>query len=359
MKFIYKITLVLLLVPLVTAAKVVKKKHEKSKVIKKEFVVNTDAKVALNNRYGNLNITTWNQNRVEIEVTITVKGNDIEDIEDRLSTIDVAFNASSSLIEAKTIFEKKNNNWSWWKKNDNINYKINYVVKMPKSNSVDLDNDYGSIYLDNLEGNADISCDYGKIDIGELSAENNRIKLEYCSTSSIRFMKSGDINVDYSKITLDKTQKVRVNADYSAVRLGEANNVDFNSDYGPISIQEAERVHGNSDYASMRFGEIKEELIIETDYGSISVDKLAKGFKNVDIDGQYAGIKIGVENGAAFNFEIDLQYAGLNRGNDQIEFLKKISKNTSKYYEGKYGKGSSSARLKIRSQYGGVSLKEY
>ena len=357
MKSIYKITLLLLFIPLLTSATNKNPKHEKSRVIKKSFSVNKDAKVSLNNRYGNLNITTWNKNTVEIEVTITVKGNDLDDVEDKLSTINVEFNANSNLVDAETVFGSKKSNWSWWKKSKNLNYKINYVVKMPKSNSVDLDNDYGNIYLDNLDGRADINCDYGKISVGELSASGNNINLDYCTNSSIGFMKSGDVNIDYSKLTIDTSEKVRINADYSTIKLEKTDNVSFNCDYGSISIDDANDIKGNADYLTMRLGTVRKNLYIDTDYGSLSVKNLAKGFENVEIDGQYAGIKIGVDPDASFNFQIDLQYAGFSRNDDKMEFFKSISKSTKKYYEGKFGKGNSSSRIKITSQYGGVSIK--
>ena len=358
MKSIYKITLLFLLIPFLASAINDKEKHEKSRTIKKAYAVNADAKVSLNNRYGNLNITTWDKNKVEIEVTITVKGDDLDAIEDKLESIHIEFNANSSLVEAETIFGKKKSNWSWWKKNKNMNYKINYVVKMPKSNSVDLDNDYGNIYLDDLDGIADINCDYGKISVGNLSASGNNINLDYCSNSTISSMKSGDVNIDYSKLNIDSSNKIRVNADYSTVKLGKSGSVNFNSDYGSISIEEAVDVNGNSDYASMRFGTIHKNLIIKTDYGSLSVKNLVKGFDNVDINSEYAGIKIGVDSDAVFNFEIDLQYAGFSRDDAKMEFFKSISKSSKKYYEGKFGKGSTNSKIKIKSQYGGVSIKE-
>lgn len=358
MKSIYKITFLFLLFPLITSANIDDKKQEKSRKINREYKVNADAKVAINNRYGDLNITTWDKNRVEIEVTITVKGDDLDRVEDRLESIDVEFEASSNFVSAKTIFEKEQKSWSFWKKSRNLSYKINYKVKMPKTNAVDLDNDYGSIYLGDLSGHADINCDYGKITVGELSANNNNINLDYCSNSNVDYMKSGNVNVDYSKITVDETENAKVNADYSTVKFGKTENIDFNIDYGSISIDEAVSVNGNSDYAGMRFGTIFKNLIIDTDYGSISVKRLAKGFQNVAIDGQYAGIKIGVDEDAVFNFVLDLQYAGFKYDAEQMEFFKKISKTTKKYYEGKFGKGNSNSRIKIRSQYGGVSIKE-
>lgn len=359
MKYIYKITFLLLLFAYGTFANNGPKKHEKKRIISKIFSVTKDAKVTLNNRYGNLNITTWNQNKVTIEVIITVKGNDLEDVEDKIEAIDVEFESSANFVSAKTIIEKSSSNWSWWGNSKNVNYKINYNVKMPKTNTVDLDNDYGSIYLDNLDGSADINCDYGKITIGELNNTVNLINLDYCSSSSIEYMNQGSLNVDYSKIEVDKSKKVRVNSDYSTVKFDLVNEVTFNCDYGAITVNEGNFISGNSDYASVKVGTVLKNLNVETDYGAISISRLARGFESVRIDSEYAGVRIGIEEGATFDFEIDLQYAGFSRNNENIDMYKKISKSFKKYYKGKYGKGLSTGTVTISSQYGGVSFKEF
>ena len=358
MKFIYKTTFLLLFISSISFANTDGKKHEKSKKISKQYTVSKDAKVAINNRYGNINITTWDKNRVEIDVVITVKGDDLDKVEERLENIDVTFKASNSLVSATTNFEKERKSWTWWRKSNKLNYKINYTVKMPKTNAVALNNDYGNIYLDELFGTADINCDYGKIVVGDLNGSNNSINLDYCGRSTIDFIKNGDLNVDYSKITVTKTEKIRVNTDYSSLKFEDVGTIDFNADYGSISVDNVVNVSGNSDYTGMSFGTVAKNLKISTDYGSLQIRRLEKGFDTVDIDGQYAGIKIGLEEGVSFNFEIDLQYAGFKRDNSNFNFYKSQSKSTRKYYEGKYGNGNSNSRIKIRSQFGGVSIKE-
>jgi hypothetical protein len=358
MKSIYKITLFFFLFPLITTAYNNDKKHEKVKRIKKEYSVNANAKLSVDNRYGNLNITTWDKNSIEIEVTITVKGDDLDSVNDKLESIDVEFEASENLVYAKTRFDKEQKSWSFWKRNNNLNFKINYIIKMPKTNSVDLDNDYGNITLGDLLGKANINCDYGKISVGELAANNNDINLDYCSSSTIAYMKSGDINADYSKVTIEESEDIRVNIDYTTLKIEKVGNISFNADYGSINIDEATNVKGNSDYVGLHFGTIRKNLKIDTDYGAISVKRLVKGFESVDIEGQYAGIRIGVDENAVFNFELDLQFASLKGDNNKMEFFKKISKSTKKYYEGKFGKGNSNSNIKIRSQYGGVTIKE-
>jgi len=81
-----------------------KGKHTKEKTIKKEFVVNADALLKVNNNYGNLNITSWNENKVVIEVHIKTNGNNEEKVQQKLNEITVDFEANSSMVFAKTIY---------------------------------------------------------------------------------------------------------------------------------------------------------------------------------------------------------------------------------------------------------------
>lgn len=360
MKPIFKITFILFFLPmLVFASNPTEKKHEKSKSIKKEFNVNKDATIYIKNKYGNVDVTTWNENKVSFTIKITVNGNDLDKVKDKLSSINVEFDASSSLVEAITVFEKKKSSWSsWWgNNNNNINYQINYFVKMPVTNNVDFNNKYGNILLDELEGKATINCDYGKISIEKLLNKNNTINLDYCSRSTINYMNSGNINIDYSKLTIEESNQIKASADYSGLKVGSVKDIDFNSDYGSVTINEAENIDGNSDYASMRIGTVKKSLTIDTDYGGLKVENLADGFESVNIDGDYAGIKIGT-SAKNFDFTIDLGYASFRYPKENVDMRKEIKKSSKKYYEGSYGNGKSSSTIKIKSSYGSVSIYE-
>ena len=49
-------------------------KITETKEIKKEFTVNSDATLTLDNQYGNINVHSWDQDKVEIIVDIQVEG---------------------------------------------------------------------------------------------------------------------------------------------------------------------------------------------------------------------------------------------------------------------------------------------
>ena len=189
-------------------------KYTKEKTIKKEFNVNSDALFKVNNSYGNLNITSWNENKIVIEVQIKANGNDEERVQERLNEIDVDFENSASMVSARTLFGDRGKGWGWnWGKHRNINVQVNYTVKLPVKNSVNLSNDYGNIYLDRIDGHAKINCDYGKIDVGELRGRNNELKFDYTSRSTFDYINSGEIIADYSGFTIEKAGNLRVKAD--------------------------------------------------------------------------------------------------------------------------------------------------
>jgi len=164
---LYKfMTVLFLTAPLMLSAHggKMKGKYTKEKTIKKEFDVNSDALLKVNNRYGNLNLTSWDGNKVMIEVHIKTNGNVEEKVQKKLDEITIDFEASQSVVSAKTIFNNNRNSWGWGGRNK-VNMQINYTIKLPVKNSVNLNNDYGSIILDRIDGHAKIYCDYGRLEM--------------------------------------------------------------------------------------------------------------------------------------------------------------------------------------------------
>lgn len=358
-KYLHRILFILALMPAIGfATDTDKGKYEKSKSIKKEYSVNSDALLRINNRYGNVDITSWDKNQVVIEVKITVSGNDEDKVVKRLRMIDVDFDASSSEVSAKTVIEKGSSNWSWnWGKKSSVHYQINYTIKVPVTNSARLNNDYGNIYLNELKGDAYINCDYGKIEIGDLLSDNNSINIDYCSSSTIAKMNGGSINADYSKFTVEEAGDIRLNADYTTSVFEKVKDLDYNCDYGSLKATNARSVVGDGDYLTTRLGQVSKKVAITSDYGSIRIEDLKEGFDSVNINGDYCGIKIGTPD-APFSFELKLSYGSFKRGESGFDFTKQVVKSSSKYYEGTYKNGSSKSKITIDSDYGSVTFYE-
>ncbi len=333
-----------------------KGRYTKEKTIKKEYDVNSDALLKVRNSYGNLNITSWNENRVLIEVHIKTNGNNEEKVQRRLDEITVDFEANSDLVSARTIYNKNKNDWGWnWGKNKNVNIQINYTIKIPIKNSVHLSNDYGNIYLDRVDGHAKISCDYGRLEIGELHGRNNQLSFDYTSRSTIEYIKSGKISADYSGFTVEKAGDLIINADYTNSTIEQMGNLQYSSDYGNLEVGEANNVQGNGDYINVKLGTIHGNVDISADYGSLKIDEMAEDAGNIEIRTDYTGIKIGYDAQYYFDFEITAEYAGVS-GKDEFEINISKEKSHEKYYKGYYGQANSGNRVSITSDYGSISF---
>ncbi|WP_224484377.1 hypothetical protein [Robertkochia aurantiaca] len=354
-RILFNTTLTLICLPLLALASNPKwqGRYTKEKKINKEFQVNPDALLEIENSYGNLYLTSWNENRVVIEVHIKTNSDNESKAQKKLDEISVSFENNPGMVSAKTKFEKSSWNWSWGG-NNNVSMEVNYIVKLPRTNRVDLSNDYGSINLDKLDGKAVISCDYGRIDIGELNHSDNEISFDYTSKSAFGYIKGGEIRADYSTYEVEEAERLTIAADYTNSTLKKVNTLNYACDYGSMKVEEVNNIEGRADYLSTKIGTVHGDLNISSDYGSIRIDELAADAGNVQISTDYTGIRIGYNSGYHFDFEINTEYAGIS-GDTDFDYDIVREKSSEKYYKGYYGsKGKNTMR--ISSDYGSIKM---
>ena len=305
--------------------------QERTKKIYKEIQVNSDALVEVDNAFGDLNITSWDQDKVVIDVLITVKGRNSKNVEEKLNAIDISFSLSTEKVFAET---KIDEGWGFkWFSNNSMRYRIDYTIKLPKTNSTDLTNDYGTIRLNSLEGNAKINCDYGKMIIGELYADHNILNFDYTSNSSIEYIKGGTITADYSGFEIEKAGEIELNADYTSASFNTIETLNFSNDYGKLSTDNIETLTGNGDYLTLKCGVLNKRLSLNNEFGLINIRQIQPSVESIKIDAEYTSIQLGISENWSFNYEIDLEYAGL-RSSLPLEHSIENSRSTEKYYKG-------------------------
>ncbi len=363
MKKLYKVSMLLFLLPLLAVAGP-GGKYTKSKKLNKTFTVSKSCVVDIENSFGNVTITTWNEPTVSIEVTVEVSGDNEDRVNRQLKEIDVDFEASSSRVSARTDAERESNSGrSLWNtlfsndSNDNSNMKINYIVKMPVTATLDISNDYGTIKLDRIQGKANIRCDFGRLDIGQLLAENNELRFDYTKNSHIDYMKSGTIRADFSGFDLHGSEKVDFKGDYTKAKIHEVKDLIFNSDFSTIESGIAQNVTGRGDYSTIKLGLIKDKVNLNTDFGSISISELGSNFKEATVKSEYTGIKIYFNPDASFNFDIDTEFASIKL-DDDLTVTRSENDTTDKERSGFYLKENANAVINIRSSFGGVNLRK-
>ena len=322
----------------------------KQKTISKAYIVNSDAGINIDNSYGSIFLTTWNEDKIEIEVLIKVSGDSEKWVNEKLAGIDVDFIGLKSMVTAKTVFT----NTSTKNNGRNNNFEINYTIKIPKNGTVKLNNKYGNINTTDLFSTTDINCKYGKINLGKLNGNSNTIYIGYCSNSTIEYFKSGVITSKYSGLKMSEVAKLDLLSDYSEIEINEGNDLKYNSKYGSVKIKKLNTLDGNGNYLTIDIGSLSNQLKLSTKYSNISIDAIQSKANNINIVAGYTGVDIGFQPNYFFDFDVSVRYGDFKYDNE-LNVNSKEETNYTKRVSGFYKKKGLN-KVSIISDYGNVKL---
>ncbi|SHH57144.1 hypothetical protein [Flavobacterium defluvii] len=322
----------------------------KQKSIQKTYIVNSNAGIDIDNKYGNISVSTWDEDKIDLDITIKVNGANENWVNERLNSIDVDITALKSLVSAVTNI----GNSALKSKGSNNSFEINYVIKIPKNGSVKLVNKYGNISTLNLEGTADINCKYGKTTLGRLNGSNNRIEIAYCQNSSIDYIKNGTIDARYSGLKINDSGNLNLGANYTDITLNDGQNIKYDCNYGTFKFQKINSLTGSGNYLTISIGEISSSFTFDTNYSRINVGNINEKAGNVSLNSGYTDVTLGFDANYAFDFDISGRYTGIKHDNSLDITTSEVKSNT-KRISGFYKKKGQN-KINITSNYGNVSL---
>jgi hypothetical protein len=321
--------------------------YTKEKKIAKAYIVNPDCGLQVNSQYGNVYVTTWDENKTQIEVVIKVSGNNEDKVNRRLAGITVDLSATTALVKASTNID---NNVG----GNNLIVEINYTIRIPKKGSINIENQYGGITTGKIYGKARIDCQYGDVNIDELNSDSNSIRMQYCHSGKMNYIKSGTIDIQYSDLNLTKAGNLQLKGQHTDMTIGEVNNLNYKTEYGDLNVRSVDNATGGGDYSDLTFGYVSGNFNGNTNYGDLAINGMSKGSKNVAINATYSDIRINYNDSMPFDFEFKLEYSDLN-GGAGLKFTEKNSSDFEARYKGYY-KSQGVNRMYIKSSYGDITL---
>lgn len=336
------------------------KPDQYTKEINKEYDVNAETLIDIENKYGDVNIVNWDKNKVKFEIQISVDHQREDKAKELLDYITVNFTESNNTIKAVTEIDDKFNrsggifNISSTTKE----FSIDYTVKMPKNLNLDLANKYGNVYIDELTGKSDIEVKYGNLKANRILRDNtkplSRVYLAY-SDGAIKEVEWLKYEIKYAKLELEKSKALIGISKYSKVFIDKNSSVVCESKYDKYDIGILSNFVCESKYTDFKFGQLDKQLDIVSKYGDVKVDKIKKGFEKIKIDNGYGQIRLGIESGASYHLDGVADYANIKYPSGYN--LNKIEKNTEMKVSGIIGEDKeTNSEVIIQTKYGNVKL---
>lgn len=345
--------------------------QEYTKTIKREFPLSATGTVNLINKYGRVDVKTWDKNRAKIEVTIVVKAASESQAQPVFERIRVDFSNDDSFVKAETFIESNKSSWFDWGSSSNTEFQINYQVYMPASASLDLNNKYGDALVAPLSGRTKVDVKYGNFRLEGANALT--VTLDYGNGTVV---KSGDatVNVSYSKLNLNNVRNVNMTSKYS--KLTVDNGADMNADsrydefqltkvdrltcttkYGNIAVGNAESITATGQYTDFKVNRLQESGTFDLMYGGLRIENVSKGFSKINLVGKYSDFKIGVENGASYVLDANANFAGIAYP-DGLVVTYEQEKGTSHSVKGHAGAQNARSTIQASLNYGGLKVKQ-
>jgi hypothetical protein len=218
-------------------------KYKKTKNFSKSYTLSSSDKIKLDNKFGEMKLTTWDKNEIKVEVTITGKSDEearAQEILDRISIVD---SKEGGTVSFKTKFadddkDNRKNDKDHKKEHHNEGMEINYAVSLPASASLDAVNQFGKMIVPDYRGEAYLESKFGSLTAGKIS-NPKEIDVEF-GKANIEQMDGGKLTIKFSEGTVNKLSgDVKTNLEFSQVKLSVDNDVkslDLRNSYSTVYL---------------------------------------------------------------------------------------------------------------------------
>jgi hypothetical protein len=215
----------------------------KKKTINKSYNVGPDDKLEIENQFGNVRVTTWDQKQIAVDIEIGVRASSEEKAQEIMDELDVKEVQSGHIISFKTkVGEIHNNDGKRHNKgeDDDRSFYIDYVVRMPAANRLMVENSFGKTEIGDFKGLVNLTSKFGSLNTGELDnvdvvdvefgkafiagVANGKVVFKFCKESrigrvngNVKISSEFSHNIQFN--VADNIQDLAVNESYSTVRM--------------------------------------------------------------------------------------------------------------------------------------------
>ncbi|MCX6235740.1 MAG: DUF4097 family beta strand repeat-containing protein [Bacteroidetes bacterium] len=323
-----------------------------TKNIKKEFTVNSDALLSVKNKYGKIHCNNWEKMAVSVEVTISVEAGNEQKAQRIFDHISIDISGSNAMVKAETSISE---NWSG--KDDSQNFSIDYEIYMPKSLEVALDNKFGDIFIDQVEGPLTIDLSYGNMEANRIQNTSNTLSIKF-SDAVIKYMKSGKVELKYSELTLAESGDLKLDTKFSTVNIDVADVAGVMSQYDTYKIGKVNLLNSDSKFSDIEIETLNVHGELESQYGDIEIGYIPSSFNDIIINNRFGDVQLNFSRDANYLVNATIKFGSL----EYPKNLSKISVREEDYvsttYKGYVGSQSDPRSIvKIESTNASVILK--
>ncbi|NOX86562.1 MAG: DUF4097 domain-containing protein [Chlorobi bacterium] len=320
-------------------------------LFEKSYPVQSMADLLISQETGSITCENWDKNEISVKLSATAETGDREKAEKEFDRViwNITGNSKEVSVSCKLAPNRD--------KKSRINVNLKLEIFMPRSVNLELKQKYGNAFIAVVDGLADLTSQYGSINVNALNAPESKLKVDYGKGHVNRF-ESGDLYINYSVFNLYSTKKADLNSKYSDIKINRAGNLRLELEGGTMNMDSVSRLKGWTKYSTLNIKRLAKSLDIDNGYGTVSVSYIAKGFEEISVENKYGTINLNISEDATYTIEAEMEYCTLNYPESLTRFNYRVKTTGSTEYKGVIGKGDNPvSKVSIQSKFGNVNLK--
>jgi hypothetical protein len=332
--------------------------EEFEKNVEKTYTVNKNSRFSIENKYGDIDMRDWNENKIKIEARIIIRDVSKQKVDKLFNEVTIEISQTDDLVEVKTNYSREFFDLVGKDFQNNKKFEVKYLIMLPADLKVDAKNKYGDMFVSKLTSASTLRIDYGTLKINQLLAPDNNnmaeIDLSY-SKGTIENAEWLSVISKYSKLVIENSKALVVVSRYSKLSVENGSSLVSDSKYDTYEIGKISNFVTESQYSNIKIDELYNKVALDTKYTDVRVDYLAASFETIDIDNSYGSIRLGIDPSASYSLSGNAKYAKITYPDNSR--VNRFQENTEMRVDGNVGNAEKpKAKVKIETNYGGVNL---
>ncbi len=322
-------------------------------ILQKEISVSKNAQIKISNTSRNLNIISWNEDKVKVVITGYSKV-DAASIEDKLEKLGITIRQLGTMLNI-SIKEGDYSNVSINENGINIeseegtvvidsvhgmkieksSVKKSITMYVPQSSKLGVNSKYGNVSFKNEFKQLNLDITNGNADLEKVGS--------LLLTSKYANFTGGDIEdaeIDFinGNLTINNLNKGELDTKYSNVEIAAVKTISFSSTNDEYELDEAADVKGTKNYGNFRIGKLTGAIEMMGTNADIKIRNVAASVTSIKFDDKYADIKVPLKSlknysvkfaGAYSTVYANFDIVNREGGDDNFKFVANVGNGTS------------------------------
>ncbi len=348
----------------------------KMKIIEKTFEQPGIANLFIQNAYGNIDVSYWDQDKVAAIVTIKVIAWDADDAERFIEKLVPEGNVIDCKCSDNAVFLSTDLSYikqrcgrlgkkivyaPWFKKNAEVKqYNIDYKIMIPASvNNIDLSNRFGDINLPDFEGKLSVVLYNGNLRTGNLKLD------DYSRGVQVRYGMVTTGNIQNARLNLfscpdviiGNTRDVNFTSSLSRIEIDSCTQLVLNSKSDIMTVGTVQSLSGTTRFSNLEIGTLLSTLDLNNKSGKIEILKIDPEFKKLSLNGEYIVYSLSL-NDLSYSLNANVEFTVFEGGNPSIPIeTKRAAVDGNVNYKKEIGDKSNNASVVLRCSNCNVEMK--